>query len=224
MRGLMGLAVGYPRAVRAPRQKHLSKKRLPIFPFTHTPTNSPRQPHPDPHSIVRFAFSSLGLKAMDRWTDVSRIIVQMMEKESLVSIRSGFRTGLLWTGLLTDNWCVTQDLTNKWHEVKQLVPDRDMVLRNELMRQQNNERLRRAFAQKANVVGQWIERHLDAVATASMQKGKLEDNLSRLYALDKEVAAFRPNIDELERYNQDIHEAMIFDNRHTPYTMEVGCE
>jgi len=115
-----------------------------------------------------------------------------------------------------------QDLTNKWHEVKQLVPDRDMVLRNELMRQQNNERLRRAFAQKANVVGQWIERHLDAVATASMQRGKLEDNLSRLYALDKEVAAFRPNMDELERYNQDIHEAMIFDNRHTPYTMEVG--
>jgi len=106
--------------------------------------------------------------------------------------------------------------------VKQLVPDRDMVLRNELMRQQNNERLRRAFAQKANVVGQWIERHLDAVATASMQRGKLEDNLSRLYALDKEVAAFRPNMDELERYNQDIHEAMIFDNRHTPYTMEVG--
>jgi len=117
---------------------------------------------------------------------------------------------------------IMQDLTNKWHEVKQLAPDRDTVLRNELMRQQNNERLRRAFAQKANVVGQWIERHLDAVATASMQKGKLEENLSRLYAIDKEVAAFRPNIDELERYNQDIHEAMIFDNRHTPYTMEVS--
>lgn len=115
-----------------------------------------------------------------------------------------------------------QDLSTKWHEVKQLVPDRDMVLRNELMRQQNNERLRRAFAQKANVVGQWIERHLDAVATASMQRGKLEDNLSRLYALDKEVAAFRPSFDELERYNQDIQEAMIFDNRHTPYTMEVA--
>jgi len=115
-----------------------------------------------------------------------------------------------------------QDLSHKWHEVKQLAPDRDMVLRNELMRQQNNERLRRAFAQKANVVGQWIERHLDAVATASMQRGKVEENLSRLYALDKEVAAFRPSIDELERYNQDIQEAMIFDNRHTPYTMEVG--
>lgn len=120
-----------------------------------------------------------------------------------------------------------QDLANKWHEVKGLVPERDNVLRNELMRQQNNERLRRGFAQKANVVGQWIERHLDAVGTASMQKGKLEENLSRLMALDREVIAFKVNFDELERFNHEIHEALIFENRHTPYTMEtlrVGWE
>jgi len=115
-----------------------------------------------------------------------------------------------------------QDLANRWHEVKQLVPDRDQTLHNELLRQQNNERLRRAFAQKANVVGQWIERHLDAIASAAVQKGKLEDQLTRLRAIDKEVAAFRPSFDELERYNHEIQEAMIFDNRHTPYTMEVG--
>ena len=90
------------------------------------------------------------------------------------------------------------------------------------MRQQNNERLRRAFAQKANVVGQWIERHLDAVATASMQKGKLEENLGRLTALQREIIGFKVSFDELERYNHDIHEALIFENRHTPYTMEVS--
>jgi actinin alpha 1/4 len=120
-----------------------------------------------------------------------------------------------------------QDLANRWHEVKQLVPDRDQTLHNELLRQQNNERLRRAFAQKANVVGQWIERHLDAIASAAVQKGKLEDQLIRLKAIDKEIAAFRPSFDELERYNHEIQEAMIFDNRHTPYTMEtlrVGWE
>lgn len=120
-----------------------------------------------------------------------------------------------------------QDLANRWHEVKQLVPDRDQTLHNELLRQQNNERLRRAFAQKANVVGQWIERHLDAIASAAVQKGKLEDMLIRLRAIDKEVSAFRASFDELERYNHEIQEAMIFDNRHTPYTMEtlrVGWE
>lgn len=106
--------------------------------------------------------------------------------------------------------------------MKQLVPDRDQTLHNELLRQQNNERLRRAFAQKANIVGQWIERHLDAIATTAVQKGKLEDQLTRLHAIEKEVSGFRPSFDELERYNHEIQEAMIFDNRHTPYTMEVG--
>jgi actinin alpha len=32
---------------------------------------------------------------------------------------------------------------------------------------------------------------------------------------------YRPHIDELEKYNQQIQECMIFENRHTPYTMEV---
>jgi len=54
-----------------------------------------------------------------------------------------------------------------------------------------------------------------------MQKGKLEEHLGRLKGIDKEVLAFRASFDELERYNHDIQEAMIFDNRHTPYTMEV---
>jgi actinin alpha len=120
-----------------------------------------------------------------------------------------------------------QELASKWQSLRQLVPDRDQQLHNELMRQQNNERLRRAFAQKANVVGQWIERHLDAVASVGMQKGKLEDLLQRLRAIEREVNAFRVTFDELERYNHDIQEAMIYDNRHTPYTMEtlrVGWE
>ena len=91
-----------------------------------------------------------------------------------------------------------------------------------MIRQQNNERLRRQFAQKANLVGQWIERHLDSVASVGVQKGSLEDHLNKLKGIEKEVMAFKPNIDELERYNQEVQEAMIFENRHTQYTMEVS--
>ena len=90
-----------------------------------------------------------------------------------------------------------------------------------MVRQQNNERMRRQFAEKANMVGQWVERHLDAVASISVQKGSLEEHKNRLLAVDKEVNTFKPNIDELERYNQEVQEAMIFENRHTVYTMEV---
>jgi len=120
-----------------------------------------------------------------------------------------------------------QDLAKKWQSLRQLIPDRDSTLQAEMMRQQNNERLRRAFAQKANVVGQWIERHLDAIASVAMQRGKLEDLLIKLKGIDQEVQAFRSQFEELERHNHELQAAMIFDNRHTPYTMEtlrVGWE
>lgn len=97
------------------------------------------------------------------------------------------------------------------------------------MKQQNNERLRHQFAQKANVVGPWVEKHLDAVASVGVQKGSLEDHLGTLRNIEREVESFRPNIDECERYNQEVQEALAmgFDNRLTHYTMEtlrVGWE
>lgn len=49
----------------------------------------------------------------------------------------------------------------------------------------------------------------------------MEDHLNKLKGIEKEVMAFKPNVDELERYNQEVQEALIFENRHTPYTMEV---
>lgn len=120
-----------------------------------------------------------------------------------------------------------QDIAHKWSDVKHLVPKRDQTLQQEMLRQRNNERLRQQFAQKANLVGQWIERHLDAVASVGEKKGSLEDHLNKLKGIEKELHAFKPNMDELERYNQEVQEAMIFENRHTPYTMEtlrVGWE
>lgn len=55
-------------------------------------------------------------------------------------------------------------------QVQQLVPLRDQSLMEENARQQNNERLRRQFAQQANVIGPWIQNKMEvgvsvAVAT-----------------------------------------------------------
>lgn len=66
-------------------------------------------------------------------------------------------------GLLNENPYTTLQgdaITTKWMEVQQLVPNRDQTLHGEMLKQQNNERLRRTFAQKANVVGPWVEKHL----------------------------------------------------------------
>uniref|UniRef100_A0A1B0AND0 F-actin cross-linking protein n=1 Tax=Glossina palpalis gambiensis TaxID=67801 RepID=A0A1B0AND0_9MUSC len=120
------------------------------------------------------------------------------------------------------------DMTRKWSDVRQLVPQRDQTLANELRKQQNNEMLRRQFAEKANVVGPWIERQMDAVTAIGMGlQGSLEDQLHRLKEYEQAVYAYKPNIEELEKIHQAVQESMIFENRYTNYTMEtlrVGWE
>ena len=120
------------------------------------------------------------------------------------------------------------DINSKWNEVKTLVPQRDQTLQDELRKQQNNEALRRQFADKANQVGPWIERQMDAVAAIGMgMQGSLEEQLSRLREYEEAVYQFKPHLEELERINQQIQESFVFENRYTQYTMEtlrVGWE
>jgi len=121
-----------------------------------------------------------------------------------------------------------KDITSKWAEVRQLVPQRDGTLQQELTKQQNNEMLRRQFAEKANSVGPWIERQMDAVASIAMgMQGSLEDQLVRLKEYEQNVYAYKTHMDELEKLNQGIQESMVFENRYTQFTMEtlrVGWE
>ncbi|XP_026752741.2 alpha-actinin, sarcomeric [Galleria mellonella] len=120
------------------------------------------------------------------------------------------------------------ELNRKWSDVRQLVPQRDGTLAAELRKQQNNEALRRQFAEKANAVGPWIERQMDAVTAIGMGlQGSLEDQLHRLKEYEAGVYAYKPHIEELERIHQAVQEGMIFENKYSQYTMEtlrVGWE
>merc|ERR1712088_1139604 len=121
-----------------------------------------------------------------------------------------------------------KDVQSKWNEVKTLVPQRDQTLQDELKKQENNEALRRQFAEKSNQVGLWIERQMDAVAAIGMgMQGSLEEQLGRLREYEEAVYQFKPHLEELERINQQIQESFVFENRYTQYTMEtlrVGWE
>lgn len=112
------------------------------------------------------------------------------------------------------------DLSRKWSAIKQLVPGRDKVLRDELLRQENHERLRKAFAQKAAQASNWLERQISAVTSLAAQRGKLEDHLNRLRVIEKETLTFRPMINELERINSDMQESLIYRNPYTTLSME----
>ncbi|XP_048391946.1 alpha-actinin-2 isoform X1 [Stegostoma tigrinum] len=121
-----------------------------------------------------------------------------------------------------------EEISAKWDKVKQLVPQRDAALQEELVRQHGNERLRRQFASQANVIGPWIQRKMEEIAQSSIEmSGTLEDQMNQLKQLEEVIVNYKPNVDKLEGDHQLIQEALIFDNKHTNYTMEhirVGWE
>ncbi|KAM5235266.1 alpha-actinin-2 isoform 2-T2 [Ctenodactylus gundi] len=124
---------------------------------------------------------------------------------------------------------VTMDeLRTKWDKVKQLVPIRDQSLQEELARQHANERLRRQFAAQANAIGPWIQNKMEEIARSSIQiTGALEDQMNQLKQYEHNIINYKSNVDKLEGDHQLIQEALVFDNKHTNYTMEhirVGWE
>uniref|UniRef100_A0A8C7B0V3 Actinin alpha 4 n=1 Tax=Neovison vison TaxID=452646 RepID=A0A8C7B0V3_NEOVI len=121
-----------------------------------------------------------------------------------------------------------QIINSKWEKVQQLVPKRDHALLEEQSKQQSNEHLRRQFASQANIVGPWIQTKMEEIGRISIEmNGTLEDQLSHLKRYERSIVDYKPNLDLLEQQHQLIQEALIFDNKHTNYTMEhirVGWE
>lgn len=114
------------------------------------------------------------------------------------------------------------DLTAKWDEILELIPKRDKMLSDETTLQQNNERLRVQFAQMGNEIGAWIEQRTQKMVNISLgASGTLEDQLQELKLLSDEIENFKEHILEVNNINNVVQEAMIFENPHTPYTMEI---
>ncbi|XP_056308551.1 alpha-actinin-2b isoform X2 [Danio aesculapii] len=121
-----------------------------------------------------------------------------------------------------------EEIAVKWDKVKKLVPQRDSALQEELARQHANERLRRQFAAQANLIGPWIQTRMEEIGHCSMAiGGTLEDQMIQLKQYEHVIVSYKSNIDRLEGDHQLIQESLIFDNKHTNYTMEhvrVGWE
>ncbi|XP_023686662.1 alpha-actinin-2 [Paramormyrops kingsleyae] len=121
-----------------------------------------------------------------------------------------------------------EEICIKWDKVKKLVPQRDGSLQEELARQHSNERLRRQFAAQANLIGPWIQTRMEEISHCSVEvSSTLEDQMTQLKQYEQAIINYKPNIDKLEEDHQLIQESLIFDNKHTNYTMEhirVGWE
>ncbi|XP_078146765.1 alpha-actinin-2-like isoform X1 [Centroberyx gerrardi] len=120
------------------------------------------------------------------------------------------------------------ELAAKWDKVKRLVPQRDSCLQEELARQLANERLRRQFAAQANIIGPWIQTRMEEISCSSVDLGgSLEEQMNQLKQFEQAIINYKANIEKLEADHQQIQENLVFDNKHTNYTMEhirVGWE
>uniref|UniRef100_A0AAX7V1E5 Actinin alpha 3b n=1 Tax=Astatotilapia calliptera TaxID=8154 RepID=A0AAX7V1E5_ASTCA len=110
----------------------------------------------------------------------------------------------------------SQDISTKWDTVKHFVPLRDQMLQEEVARQQANERLRRQFAAQVRDGGAWEISHVSVDIA-----GSLEEQMNSLKQYEQNIINYKSNIDKLEGDHQLIQESLIFDNKHTNYTMEV---
>ncbi|MGH0187032.1 UNVERIFIED_CONTAM: hypothetical protein FKN15_023396 [Acipenser sinensis] len=155
------------------------------------------------------------------------------ERESIQGIQSEVQkiaeyNSIKLTGGNPYTTITPQAINAKWDKVQQLVPQRDRALQEELARQQSNDRLRRQFANHANVVGPWIQNKMEEIGRISIEmNGTLEDQLNHLKQYERSIIEYKPNIDQLEGDHQLIQEALIFDNKDTSYSMEhlrVGWE
>ncbi|XP_003386482.1 PREDICTED: alpha-actinin-1-like [Amphimedon queenslandica] len=115
-----------------------------------------------------------------------------------------------------------EDVYNKWCSLLDAVPNHDVVLEEELQKQNHNETLRQDFASKANTAGAYIDAKNSALSELNLQsQGTLEEQLASLKAFHEEVQSFQSNIDACEDSNQQMQAAMVFDNPHTRYTIEA---
>ncbi|XP_075404117.1 alpha-actinin-3 isoform X9 [Tenrec ecaudatus] len=136
-----------------------------------------------------------------------------------------------------NNWLdgAVEDLQDVWlvhsveeTQVRKLVPSRDQTLQEELARQQVNDRVRRQFAAQANAIGPWIQGKVEEVGRlAAGMMGSLEEQMAGLRQQEQNIINYKSNIDRLEGDHQLLQESLVFDNKHTVYSMEhirVGWE
>ncbi|KAL7978284.1 hypothetical protein Chor_014823 [Crotalus horridus] len=105
--------------------------------------------------------------------------------------------GIKLSGLNPYTTLSHHDIANKWDK-------------EELARQQANERLRRQFAAQANIIGPWVQTKMEEIGHVSVDiSGPLEDQMNQLKQHEQNIINYKVNIDKLEGDHQLIQEALI---------------
>ncbi|KAJ8038539.1 Spectrin alpha chain, non-erythrocytic 1 [Holothuria leucospilota] len=112
-------------------------------------------------------------------------------------------------------WFTMDSLEETWRNLQKIIKEREQELNKEAERQEENDRLRKQFAQMANSFHQWLTETRAAMVEES---GNLENQLDNLKDKIKEVRAEKTQVKKIEELGAKMEERLILDNRYTEHS------
>jgi len=112
-------------------------------------------------------------------------------------------------------WFTMEALDDTWRNLQKIIRERDDELAREQQRQEENDVLRKQFAQAANAFHAWLTETRSAMMEGS---GTLESQLEATKQKAVEVRAQRSQLKKIEDLGASMEERLILDNRYTEHS------
>lgn len=112
-------------------------------------------------------------------------------------------------------WFTMEALEETWKSLQKIIKERDDELVRERERQEENDKLRKQFAQAANTFHQWLT---DARTALMESTGTLEQQLEATKKKSTEVRTQKSQMKKIEDLSAGMEERLILENRYTEHS------
>lgn len=116
-------------------------------------------------------------------------------------------------------WHTVEELYDIWSSLQRAINDREADLEKERKRQNENEELRKKYAQAAKKFYTWVtETRINMLDIGSQGSSSLEDQLNTTRIQLDEIRDANDKFQPVEELSSLLEERLIFDNKHTEHT------
>merc|ERR1711981_1333962 len=112
-------------------------------------------------------------------------------------------------------WFTMEALEETWRDLQKIIKERDGELAKEAIRQEENGKLRKEFAQHANSFHSWLTETRSSMMEGT---GTLEEQLAAVGLKAHEVARRGSDLKKIEDLGAILEEHLILDNRYTEHS------
>merc|ERR1719220_2467723 len=112
-------------------------------------------------------------------------------------------------------WFTMGALEDTWRNLQKIIKERDSDLDKEALRQEQNDKLRKEFAQHANSFHSWLTETRSSMMEGT---GTLEEQLAAVGLKAHEVARRGSDLKKIEDLGAILEENLILDNRYTEHS------